>query len=67
MDAKAIGSKLKNLRGEKTQQEVATAIGITTMAISQYENGERIPRDEIKIKLARYFNVTIESLFYISE
>ncbi len=64
MDAKEIGIRLKKLRNDKTQADVANAIGITTMAISQYENGERIPRDEIKIKLAEYFGVSIESLFY---
>ncbi len=65
IDAKAIGSYLKQLRGTKTQLEVAKAIGVTTMAISQYESGERIPRDEIKIRLANYYDRTVEQLFFI--
>ena len=64
LDPKAIGAYLKKLRGAKTQAEVARAIGVTTMAISQYENGDRIPRDEIKIKLAKYYDRTVEQLFY---
>ena len=64
LDPKAIGAYLKKLRGTKTQSEVARAIGVTTMAISQYENGDRIPRDEIKIKLAKYYDRTVEQLFF---
>lgn len=64
INAKAIGSYLRQLRGAKTQAEVANAIGVTTMAISQYESGERIPRDEIKIKLANYYDRTVEQLFF---
>jgi len=64
IDPQIIGTNLKMLRGERTQLEVAEAVGVTTMAISQYENGDRIPRDEIKIKLAKYFNKSVEELFY---
>lgn len=67
LDSKAIGMRLKKLRGDKTQQDIADAIGVTTMAISQYENGERIPRDEIKIKLANYFNESVGNLFFKAE
>lgn len=67
LNSKAIGVRLKKLRDTRTQQEVADAIGVTTMAISQYENGERIPRDEIKIRLANYFNETVENLFFKAE
>ena len=64
MDAKTIGKRLTELRGEKTQEEVAKACDISSSAISMYENGDRIPRDEIKRKLANYFNVSVESLFF---
>ena len=64
MDAKLIGMKLTELRGEKQQLEVADAIGISRSALSMYEAGERIPRDEIKVKLARYYGCSIESIFF---
>ena len=64
INPKAIGLYLKQLRGDKTQQEVANSIGVTTMAISQYESGERVPRDEIKIRLANYYDRTVEQLFF---
>lgn len=28
-----------------------------------YENGQRIPRDEVKLRIARFFNTSIEELF----
>lgn len=64
MDAIKIGKVLKILRGDRSQREVAEAIGITAMALSQYENGIRIPRDEIKVSLAKFYGVTVESIFY---
>ena len=64
MNAIAIGEKLKALRGEKTQKEVGDALGITSMAVSQYERGERIPRDELKIQIAKYFGQTVDSIFF---
>ena len=63
INRKRIGEKLKALRGERTQSEIATAIDVTTMAISQYERGERIPNDEIKIRIANYFHKGIEEIF----
>lgn len=64
MNAKIIGHKLRDLRGKRSVQEVATAAGVSISSIFMYENGERIPRDEVKIKLARFFNVSIEYLFF---
>ena len=65
--AQEIGKKLKNLRGNKTLEEVSSACGISLSALAMYETGKRIPRDEVKIKLAEYFNVSIEFLFFASQ
>lgn len=64
MDAKKIGQRLRILRGSRTQKEVAEAVGVTPMAISQYESGERIPRDETKKALAEYFKRTVNFIFF---
>lgn len=64
MDAAKIGARLIALRADKRQDEVAKAVGISPSALSMYECGERIPRDEIKIKLAGYYKTTVEALFY---
>ena len=55
---------LRELRGGKTQEEIAKDIGITKSAWAMYERGERIPRDEVKVKIAKYFVRTIEELFF---
>jgi transcriptional regulator with XRE-family HTH domain len=64
MDAKKIGERLSNLRKNKSQERVANEVGISVSALSMYEQGNRVPRDEIKVKLAAYFGVTVEELFF---
>ena len=64
IDRTAIGTRLRDLRGNKPQSEVASAIGVTAMAISQYERGERIPNDEMKIRIAAYYKKSVEELFF---
>ena len=64
MDKKAIASKLKKLRGNIPRETVAKAVGISVSAISMYENGDRIPRDDVKIRLANYYCVPIGDIFF---
>ena len=65
--AKAIGERLRLLRGEKRMEEVSRACKISVSALGMYETGQRIPRDEIKVKLAQFYGVSIESLFFADE
>lgn len=66
MDAKLVGERIKNLRQEKkmSQQEFADAINVACSTVSMYENGERIPRDQIKLAIANLFGVTVDYLFF---
>lgn len=64
MNRMEIGKKLIALRGNKSQVEVSGALGISPSALSMYETGERVPRDEIKIKIADYYNQSVESIFF---
>ena len=64
MNTKKIGAKLIKLRGERTQEMVAKKLGISTSALSAYENGDRIPRDSIKIKIAKYYEKTVQEIFF---
>lgn len=59
-----VGSRLRELRGDRSQKEVADALGVTPMAISQYERGERIPNDDMKIALAKFFKKSVTSIFF---
>lgn len=59
-----IAERLIKARGDKTREEVAAAIGVSLSAIAMYENGDRVPRDETKIKLADYYHKTVQELFF---
>ena len=58
------GEKLRELRGKKTLQEVADSVDITKQALYNYETDQRVPRDEIKIKLANYYNRSVQEIFF---
>ena len=60
-----MNEKLIALRGNRSQDEVARALGISVSALSMYEQGNRIPRDEVKIRMAAYYGISIEALFLI--
>ena len=64
LDAQKIADRLIKLRGSRTQAEVAQAIGVTPSAYSMYENGDRIPRDEIKKRIAEYYKRTVNTIFF---
>ena len=64
--AQAIGERLRELRKDAglSQQEVVEKIGVTKMAVSNYEQGIRVPRDAVKVRLADLFEQSIQELFY---
>lgn len=64
MNTQAIGETLRKLRGNRTQAEVAKALEISISALSMYENGERIPRDEVKKRIAEYYGRTVQYIFF---
>lgn len=61
---KTVAEKLVELRGDLSREYVANAIGVSISAISMYENGERIPRDDIKIKLANLYGRSVQEIFF---
>ena len=66
ISADRIGQRIKGLRLQKkmSMEQMAKTLGTSYSAISMYENGERIPRDEIKIKIAELFGVSVETIFF---
>lgn len=64
MDKKIIGERLTSLRGEKTQKEVADAVGIAQSTYAMYESGRRRATDENKMALANYFGKTVQEIFF---
>lgn len=64
MNSNVISERLINLRGKRSRQEIADKIGVSLSALIKYERGERIPRDEVKIKLAEEYNTTVQDIFF---
>lgn len=67
MDATRIAEKLISLRGQKSRDVVSSELGISCSALAMYERGERIPKDEIKIRIAEYYGLTVEEIFFARE
>ena len=59
-----IGSRIKTLRENKniSREDFCNAVNISLSALSMYETGQRIPRDEVKLRIARLLDTTIETL-----
>jgi len=56
--------KLKALRGTRSQREVARELGITRQMLSAIETGERTPSLELANKIAAFYGVPIEDIFF---
>ena len=59
-----IAERLVAARGSVPQEAVAASIGISRSAMTMYETGKRIPRDEIKVRLADFYGKTVQELFF---
>jgi len=52
---------------DMTQDELARAIGVSRKTISTIEVGRFVPSTVIALLIARYFEVPIETIFWIDE
>lgn len=62
-----IGERLRKLRGDKTQATVARELMISDSALSAYETDERVPRDDVKARIAEYYDTTVQEIFFNQE
>jgi transcriptional regulator with XRE-family HTH domain len=64
-----LGKQLKLLREakQKSQQEVCSALNIEQSTLANYENGKRVPKIEILIKIAEYYNCSVDFLLGIEK
>lgn len=65
-----LGNHLKKLRfehGQISQQALANAVGVTRLTIHSIENGKFNPSTLLALKIARYFGVELEEVFFIQE
>ena len=65
----SVGNNIKKYRKEKniSQEELAAAIQCSVDTISRYETGKRCPGLEQAIRLARYFQMGLERIFYLEQ
>lgn len=59
-----IGARIRRLRlsAGMTQRDLAQRINVGNTTLSQYESGARVPSDEVKIKIASVFGVSVDYL-----
>lgn len=50
-----------------TQAQLADVFGCNVHTISRYETGAREPSLEMAMRLAKYFDMTVETLFNLKE
>lgn len=52
------------LRGDRSQKQVADELGVPKSTYVMIELGCRFPRRDLQEKLARFFKVTVDELFF---
>jgi transcriptional regulator with XRE-family HTH domain len=64
-----LSKRLEQLRSEKgmSQAEVAKILHMTQQAIDNYERGVREPKGGILVRLAQFYNVTLDYLYGLSD
>ncbi len=70
LDKKAIGNRI-NLERKNiglTQEELAIKLGLNNKSsVSQYEKGDALPSDDIKMQMCNLFNCSLDYLLCKSE
>lgn len=68
MGDRLIGERLSELRSEMglSQQELACKLCISVHTVSSYERNISNPDDEMKIKISKLFNVSIDYLLGVT-
>ncbi len=69
MDGDTVKTKIKELRKARklSQEELAEAVGATRQTITSIETGKYIASLPLAYRIARYFGLTIEEVFDLSD
>ena len=61
--------RIRDLRREKniTADELGEIVGVSRFSVSNWETGRNQPNNDILIKLAEYFNVSVDYLLGITD
>ena len=63
-----LGNTIRRCRFEKnetSQQELANAVGVTRQTIFSIEKSKFVPSALLALKIARFFNKSLEEVFFI--
>ena len=66
MDTKQVIFELRTQRG-MSQDELAEKVFVSRQAVSRWENGETVPNTETLKLLSKVFDVSINTLFRLTE
>ena len=66
VDMKKTGSRLRELRKQsgKTIKEMAQELNVSESSYAQYEQGLKRPRDDVKCRIANYYNTSVQNIFF---
>lgn len=64
VDMAKAGKRLRELRGIRTRSGVSRQTGIPYSTLQAYEEGRREPACQVKQKLADYYGVSVERIFF---
>ncbi len=62
-------NKLEEIRKEKgiTQEQLANALEVSRQTVGSLENGRYNPSITLAFKIAKFFNLTLEQIFFYEE
>jgi transcriptional regulator with XRE-family HTH domain len=58
----SMGNRLKKIRGDRSQREMAKALGVSPQTYSRYEKGDVAPPVAVLVKLRRKFKADLNEL-----
>lgn len=60
LDLKAIGLRIRELRGDIQQEEFAPRLGISQSQLSKLERGKKVPHLEVLTRITELFAVSLD-------
>lgn len=65
-----VGNNLRRCRfnrDELTQEKLADALGVTRQTIISIEKGNYVPSALLVLKIAKFFDMSVEEIFFLVE
>jgi len=65
-----LGNSIKRCRfdnDDMSQEELANEIGVTRQSIHSIEKGKFVPSTFLALKIAKFFNKSVEDIFFIND